>query len=104
MQLQRLLSLVRQAIDDYQLIDDHDSIAVGVSGGKDSLVLLTALYHLQRFYPKQFTLQAITVNAGFSGFDLSPVQLYCDELGIHYTIIDTDIAKIVFDERHESNP
>lgn len=104
MQLQRLLSLVRQAIDDYQLIDAGDSIAVGVSGGKDSLVLLTALYHLRRFYPKPFTIQAITVNTGFPDFDLTPVQNYCDELSIPYTIIDTDIARIIFDERHETNP
>lgn len=104
MQLQRLLSLVRQAIDDYQLIDAGDTIAVGVSGGKDSLVLLTALYHLQRFYPKTFTIQAITVNTGFPDFDLSPVCHYCKELAIPYTIIDTDIARIVFDERRESNP
>ena len=104
MKLQRLLSLTRQAIDDYQLIDSGDSIAVGVSGGKDSLVLLTALYHLQRFYPKPFTIHALTVHTGFSDFDLEPVQLYCRELSIPYTIINTDIAKIVFDERREANP
>ena len=104
MQLHRLLSLVRQAINDYRLIDAGDKIAVGVSGGKDSLVLLTALHHLQRFYPTPFTIHAITVNTGFSDFDLSPVQRYCDERSIPYTIVDTDIAKIVFDERHESNP
>lgn len=104
MQLKRLLSLTRQAIDDYQLIDDGDSIAVGVSGGKDSLVLLTALYHLQRFYPKRFTVQALTVHTGFPEFDLAPVQKYCQELSIPYTIIETSIAQIVFQERHEDNP
>ncbi|MBQ8814306.1 MAG: tRNA 2-thiocytidine(32) synthetase TtcA [Lachnospiraceae bacterium] len=104
MHLQRLLSLVRQAIDDYQLIDTDDSIAVGVSGGKDSLVLLTALHYLRRFYPRPFDLHAITVNIGFNDFDLKPVQNYCDELSIPYSIIDTDIARIVFDERQESNP
>ena len=104
MQLQRLLSLVRQAIDDYRLIDSDDKIAVGVSGGKDSLVLLTALHHLQHFYPNSFTIHAITVNTGFSDFDLSPVQRYCDERSIPYTIVDTEIARIVFDERHEPNP
>lgn len=104
MQLKRLLSLTRQAIDDYQLIDAGDSIAVGVSGGKDSLVLLTALHHLQRFYPKRFTLHALTVHTGFPDFDLSSVQKYCQELSIPYTIIETSIAQIVFQERHEDNP
>lgn len=104
MKLQRLLSLTRQAIDDYQLIDEGDCIAVGISGGKDSLTLLTALHHLQRFYPKRFTIRAITVNVGFDGFDLSPVQNYCQELSVPYTVIDTEIAQIVFEERREPNP
>jgi len=104
MKLQRLLSLVRQAIDDYQLINEGDSIAVGVSGGKDSLTLLTALYHLQQFYPKHFTIHALTVHTGFSGFDLSPIQLFCNERSITYTIVETSIAQIVFYERHEDNP
>ena len=104
MQLKRLLSLTRQAIDDYQLIDEGDSIAVGVSGGKDSLVLLTALYHLQKFYSKQFTIHAITVHTGFSDFDLTPVRQFCQERSIPYSIIKTSIAQIVFEERHEDNP
>jgi len=104
MQLKRLLSLTRQAIDDYQLIDEGDSIAVGVSGGKDSLVLLTALYHLQKFYSKQFTIHALTVHTGFSDFDLTPVRQFCQERSIPYTIIKTSIAQIVFEERHEDNP
>lgn len=104
MQLKRLLSLTRQAVDDYHLIDDGDSIAVGVSGGKDSLVLLTALYHLQKFYPKRFAIHALTVHTGFADFDLTPVQKYCEELSIPYTIVKTSIAQIVFEERHEDNP
>lgn len=104
MTVKRLLSLTRQAIDDYQLISDGDSVAVGVSGGKDSLVLLTALAHLRSFYPHSFSVQALTVHPGFHGFDLTPVQNYCDQLNIPYTIIHTDIARIVFDERHEANP
>ena len=104
MQLKRLLSLTRQAIDDYQLIDEGDSIAVGVSGGKDSLVLLTALYHLQKFYSKQFTIHALTVHTGFSDFDLTPVRQFCQERSIPYSIIKTSIAQIVFEERHEDNP
>ena len=104
MNLKRLLSLTRQAIDDYNLIDDGDAIAVGVSGGKDSLVLLTALYYLQAFYPKKFTLHAITVHTGFSDFDLTPVVEFCAEHSIPYTIVETSIAQIVFEERHEDNP
>ena len=72
MKLQRLLSLTRQAVDDYALIDSGDKIAVGISGGKDSLTLLYALHGLKRFYPNEFELSAITVDLGFENFDLSP--------------------------------
>ena len=65
MKYQKLLSLTRQAVDTYQMIDEGDHIAVGISGGKDSLTLLCALYGLKRFYPKSFDLTAITVNLGF---------------------------------------
>lgn len=104
MKLQRLLSLTRQAIDDYDLIQDGDHIAVGVSGGKDSLTLLYALHELQCFYPKKFTLSAITVDLGLEGFELSPVKSLCERFSIPYTIVRTDIAKILFDIRKESNP
>ncbi len=104
MQLQHLLSYVRRAIDDYQMIQTGDKIAVGISGGKDSLILLLALRHLQYFYPHPFKLEAITVSLGFDNFDLSGVKNFCSDLGINYTIYETEIAKIVFDERKESNP
>ena len=83
MKLQRLLSLVRKAVDDYQMISAGDRIAIGISGGKDSLALLFALLELQRFYP---------------------FQALCDDFSIPYTVISTDIAKIVFETRRESNP
>lgn len=104
MKFQRLLSLTRQAVDQYLMIADGDRIAIGISGGKDSLALLYALQGLQRFYPKKYELQAITVNLGFAGFDLSPVQDLCRHMAVPYTIIDTEIGKILFETRKESNP
>ncbi len=104
MKLQQLLSHVRRAVDDYHMIEDGDRIGVGISGGKDSLSLLIALKHLQRFYPKKFELEAITVSLGLLGTDFSPVQTLCDELGIRYTIVETEIGKIIFDDRKEKNP
>lgn len=104
MKLQRLFSLTRQAIDDYHMIDDGDHIAVGLSGGKDSLTLLYALHGLKRFYPKKFTLTAITVDLGFNSFDLTPVKRLCEQLSVPYVIIPSEIGKILFDIRKESNP
>ncbi|MCR5420615.1 MAG: tRNA 2-thiocytidine biosynthesis TtcA family protein [Lachnospiraceae bacterium] len=104
MELKRLLSHVRKAVDDYSLIDDDDKIAVGISGGKDSLTLLYALNELKRFYPKHFDIIAVTVDLGFENLNLDSICSLCDFLGVQYTIIHTDIAKIVFDERKESNP
>lgn len=104
MKLQQLLSYTRRAVDDYQMIEEGDKIAVGISGGKDSLTLLYALKGLQRFYPKKFDLIAVTVNLGFEGFDLSEVKKLCEELDVPYHIIDTDIADIIFNIRKEDNP
>ena len=104
MQLKRLYSLARKAIDDYSMIEDGDRIAIGISGGKDSLALLYALAGLKRFYPKKYELEAITVSLGFDGFDTSRIAALCEELGVHYTEVKTDIAEVVFDVRKESNP
>ena len=100
----RLLSFVRRAVDDYKMIDEDDRIAVGVSAGKDSLSLLCALAELCRFYPVHFELIAITVDMGFDGTDFSPIQKLCDELGVEYHIVSSQIYKIVFEVRGESNP
>lgn len=104
MKLQRLYSLTRQAIDFYHLIDSNDHIAVGVSGGKDSLTLLYALNGLKQFYPKPFDLTAITVDLGYQDFDLSPVKKLCKQLSVPYHIVNTEIGKIIFDIRKEPNP
>ena len=104
MKLQQLLSYVRRAIDDYEMIENDDKIAVGISGGKDSLTLLHALAALRRFYPKSFELRAITVDLGFGNLDPGQIETMCQELNVEYTIVKTDIAQIVFDERKESNP
>lgn len=103
MELQRLLSLTRKAIDEYGMIEEGDRIAVGISGGKDSLTLLYALNGLRRFYPKKFEIEAITVDVGF-GMDFSKIEKLCDEMGVRYTVVKTDIKQIVFDERRESSP
>lgn len=104
MQLQRLLSFTRKAVDEYEMIQEGDHIAVGISGGKDSLTLLCALHGLKRFYSKKFELSAITVDLGFEDFDLSPIQEMCREMDVPYTIVKSDIYNILFNVRKESNP
>lgn len=102
--LNEFTGTVRRAVDDYNMIQAGDKVAVGVSGGKDSMLLLVALNHLKRFYPKPFELEAITVELGFEGMDFTPVKEMCAELGIPYTCLKTDIKEVVFDVRQESNP
>lgn len=104
MKLQQLYSYTRQAIDTYQMINDGDKIAVGISGGKDSLTLLYALKGLQRFYPKHFELEAITVDLGFGNLDIEPIRQLCHELNVNYTVITTEIGPIIFNHRQEKNP
>ncbi len=104
MKLQQLLSYTRKAVDDYQMIDEGDHIAIGISGGKDSLTLLYALHGLKRFYPKKFTISAITIDLGYEKFDTEPLRALCEELEVPYTVVKTDIAKILFEERQETNP
>ncbi len=104
MTLQRLLSYTRKAVDEYGLIDDGDKIAVGISGGKDSLTLLYALSELRKFYPKKFEVYALTVHLGIEGMDFSEIGKLCDNLGVPYYIIETEINDIVFNIRKEANP
>lgn len=102
--LNEFTSIVRRGVDDFKMIDEGDCIAVGVSGGKDSLVLLRSLAHLKTYYPKNFELSAITLELGFDGMDYSPVAKMCKELDVPYHCIKTDIREIVFDVRKEDNP
>ncbi len=102
--IRKILSTVRRAVEKYNMIEEGDRIAVGVSGGKDSLVLLTALHGLKRFYPKSFELHAITVSMGFDSMDFSPIKHLCNTLNIPYTVVQTELAHVIFDVRRESNP
>ena len=101
MKLQQLYSYTRKAIDHYQLIESGDKIAIGISGGKDSLTLLYALSGLRRFYPPKFDLVAVTVDLGYENFDLTAVSKLCHDLDVPYHIVNTEIAKILFEERNE---
>ena len=102
--MQKMLSYVRRAVDQYHMIEDGDVIAVGVSGGKDSLALLAALANLRRFYPKKFELKAITLEMGYEEMDFTPVAELCKKLDVEYITRQTDIKTIVFDIRQEENP
>ena len=102
--MQKLMGLVRRCAEDYDMIQAGDRIAVGVSGGKDSMALLCLLAALREYYPKPFTVEGITIDLGFPGMDFSPVTEYCKELDIPYTIIKTQIKTVVFDLRKEKNP
>ena len=102
--MQKMMGLMRKCIDDYHMISPGDKIAVGVSGGKDSLTLLTVLAALRSYYPAPFELAAITIDMGLSGMDFSPVEQYCKELNVGYFCKKTEIGPIIFDYRKEKNP
>lgn len=102
--MQRMLSYIRKAVDDYNMIENGDKIAVGLSGGKDSITLLMGLKALQRFYKNHFELVAISINPGFEFFDSSFLGKLCNNLGIKYIEEESHIKEIVFDIRQEKNP
>ena len=102
--MEQFTGLVRRCVEDYDMIAQGDVIAVGLSGGKDSMALLCALNSLRRYYPKPFELMGVTVDLGFPGMDFSPVADYCRSLGVPYDIIHSDISDVVFRERQEKNP
>ncbi|MBO5348835.1 MAG: tRNA 2-thiocytidine(32) synthetase TtcA [Clostridia bacterium] len=102
--MQKILGYMRKAIEDYNMIEEGDKIAVAVSGGKDSMTLLLGLQNLQRFYPKKFQIIAVTLNPGFENFDTSPLSELCKSLEINFIEEKTHIKEIVFDVRNEKNP
>ena len=104
--MRKILSRTRAAVDDYKMIQDGDKIAVGVSGGKDSVMLLKALCDLKRFYPADFQIVAITLDMRFDNQDgdFTPIQKLCDEYGIEYVIQKTDLYEIIFNIRKEESP
>ena len=101
--MQKLMGLVRRCVEDYNMIGAGDKIAVGVSGGKDSLVLLVLLAGLREYFNKPFELEAITIDMGL-GMDYSGVEELCRQWNVPYTIVKTEIAPIIFDHRKEKNP
>ena len=102
--MQQILSHMRWCVEDYDMIQAGDRIAVGVSGGKDSLTLLYAMARLRGFYPLPFELHAVTVHPGVPEMDFAPVQKLCEELEVPYHLLQTEIFHIIFDLRKEKNP
>ena len=102
--MKEILSKIRKAVQDFDMIQEGDKIAVGLSGGKDSLTLLLALKNLQIFYPNHFELIAITVDPGFDTFDIEGLKRFCDSIQVEHVVVNTHIKEIVFDIRNEKNP
>ena len=102
--MQKILSSLRKAIEDYNMIDKGNKIAVGLSGGKDSITLLMGLKALQRFYPKKFDLIAISIDPGFEFFNRSLLEDICENVDVPLFCEESHIKEIVFDIRKEKNP
>lgn len=102
--MEQFTGLVRRCAEDYDMIAEGDVIAVGLSGGKDSMALLCALRSMQRYYPRHYELVGVTIGLGFPEMDFSPVRQYVEKMGVPYYYVESDIADIVFRERKEKNP
>jgi tRNA(Ile)-lysidine synthase TilS/MesJ len=100
----KFTGLVRRCVEDYKMIEDGDKIAVGVSGGKDSVSLLCALANLRQYYPKKFELHAVTMSMGYEEMDFSPIAELCKTLDVSFTLRQTQLAKLIFEDRKEKNP
>lgn len=102
--MKKVLGCIRRACEDFHLIEDGDIVAVGVSGGKDSLLLLYALSLYHKFAPQRFEVKGLTLTMGLEPFDTSKVAALCEKLGVEYIVRPTEIGRIIFEERHEKNP
>lgn len=102
--MKHILGYARRAISDFGMIKSGDKVAVGLSGGKDSILTLLTLAELRRFYPEKFELIAITLDMGMDGFDVSPLRKLCEENGVEFFVEKTHIKGIVFDIRNEKSP
>ena len=102
--IQKLLGRMRKCIETYNLIEENDKICIGLSGGKDSLILLTLLAKFQKFSPKKFDLVAVTIDLFNGKSNLTKLAEYCKELGVEYHVVNSQIYEIVFEERKEKNP
>ena len=102
--MQHILSLVRRCVEDYHMIESGDTVAVGVSGGKDSVLTLAALARLRSFYPKRFEVAAVTIDSGAPGMDFTPIAKLCQDLEVPYHLVSVPIYEIIFVHRQEKNP
>ncbi len=101
--MKRIISCVRKAVEDYDMIKEGDRVAVGISGGKDSLILLGALASLSRYYPKKFSVVGLTLDMGYDA-DYSQIKKYCESFGVEHIVKKTNIKEVIFDYRKEENP
>ncbi len=101
--MKRITSCVRKAVEDYDMIKEGDRVAVGISGGKDSLILLGALASLSRYYPKKFSVVGLTLDMGYDA-DYSQIKKYCESFGVEHIVKKTNIKEVIFDYRKEENP
>ena len=101
--MKRITSCVRRAVEEYDMIQEGDRVAVGISGGKDSLVLLGALANLSRYYPKKFSVVGLTLDMGYNS-DYSKIKKYCEGFGVEHLVKYTNIKEVIFDYRKEENP
>ena len=102
--VKQIVSQMRRCVEDYRMIEAGDRIAVGVSGGKDSVVTLRALAKLREFYPKPFTVEAITLDMSGGKMDFSPIARLCEEIDVPFHLVESQIFEVIFDYRKEKNP